>query len=145
MGVSVGAMLGEQQTLVPFWKTMQPEAFHLWYVENGPRLTSFFSPLQISCVVLAIAAVTVSKIQQHPGTLWLGISLTFSAGVLVTFFLFFKEVNAGFAAQPIPAAELSDLLERWTAWQWARIGLGAFAFCSVLYGLCAIRVNAHRP
>lgn len=135
MGVSVGSMLGEQKTLVPFWLGMQPDAFHAWYVDNAQQLKSFFSPLQISCVVLALIATIYCWIQHHPGTLWLGISLLFSVGVLATFFLFFKDANAAFATHIMPTEALSTLLADWSTWQWGRIALAASAFAAALYGL----------
>ena len=135
LGISVGAMLGEQQTLVPFWMEMKPEAFYGWYAKNASRLKGFFAPWQIAGAVLALLSVISCRIQKHPGVLWFGASTVFSFAVLATFFLFFKEMNGSFVAQSIPASKLPDALAQWSTWQCGRITVGFIAFCTALYGL----------
>ncbi len=134
LGLSAGAMLGEQQTLVPYWQELSPDAFYIWYEKNASRLKGFFGPLQISGAVLALLAAVSCRIQRHSGTFWLAISAFLGVAVLATFFLFFRETNAGFVAGKMSALELSTTLSKWAVWQWIRIGLGVSAFGAALYG-----------
>jgi len=47
LGVAAGAMLAEGAVLVPWWRSMPPEAFLRWYADNARRLFEFFGPLEI--------------------------------------------------------------------------------------------------
>lgn len=135
LGISAGAMLGEQLTLVPYWQAMPAGDFYAWYADNAARLKGFFSPLQITSAVLVLLTAIVCKLYRQPGTLWFGMSTLFGIAVLATFFLYFKEANANFIAATMTANELSAALVEWSSWQWGRIALGVAAFCAALYGI----------
>jgi hypothetical protein len=134
LGVSAGAMLGEQQTLVPFWQELSSSEFYAWYETNAARLKGFFAPLQIAGAVLAVMVVVLCKVQKLPGTVWMAVSLFFAFAVFSTFFLFFKGVNASFVAQDVSPEQLSDVLMQWSNWQWARITFAIAAFGAALHG-----------
>jgi len=134
LGLSAGSMLGEQQTLVPFWKELSTEAFYTWYSSNSLRLKGFFAPMQISGAVLALIVAVTFYIQGRSGKVWMGLSACFALGVLVLFFLFFKETNAGFVARSFSSEQLPLVLEQWSTWQWTRIGFGTVAFIAALMG-----------
>ena len=45
-----------------------------------------------------------------------------------TFFVYFKDANAGFSTRAISENSLPTALEAWSRWQWGRVGVGSAAF-----------------
>ncbi len=133
-GISVGAMLGEQKTMVPFWMELSPADFYSWYGKNAARLSGFFAPWQIASAVLTLVTAVFFQIQGHRAVRWLWPAALFAIAVLATFFIYFKSANAAFVAGKLTATQLADALSTWSAWQWGRISLGFAAFASALMG-----------
>lgn len=139
LGLSAGASLAQAALLVPFWKSLSPEAFFQWYGANSARLVAFYSPLQIWSTVLALVAFVVLAIARHPSR-WIMLAATvFALAVLGTFFLYFKDAVVAFRSGPIPADQISATLQTWGNWQWVRVALQVCAFC------CCALALAVRP
>lgn len=134
LGISAGAMIGEQKTLVPFWMELTADEFYVWYTNNAARLSAFFGSWQIGAAVIALIAAFSARLRKYPGTLWLGLSAFFAFAALATFFLYFKAANGNFLTGVMSDAELTTQLATWSNWQWARIALGLSAFLTALYG-----------
>ena len=60
--------------------------------------------------------------------MWLVLAALLSVAVLVTFPLYFKDVNISFATATIPLENVSQELVRWGAWHWSRVALSLGAF-----------------
>ena len=103
MGLLFGALLTEGALLVPHWKSLDRQAFHVQRDDFGPRLFGFFAPLTIGASLLgltgALAALAVEGSVFAVGT---GIV----AVVLVLFyFFFFAEANQKLADRSLSDAE----------------------------------------
>jgi hypothetical protein len=135
-GVFVGAELTEALVLVPFWRALPPAEFLGWYAANDRRLLGFFGPLTSVTALLALAAALASLWQGHPGR-WAAVAAAVLAvAVVASFFLYFRDVNASFAAATIRAEDVGAELGRWSAWHWLRTGLGVAAFAAAWLSLC---------
>ncbi len=128
MGIFVGSMLTEGCVLVPYWRSLSTPDFFSWYAENGQRLQGFFGPLTTITALLAIAAATFSLWEKHSNK-WLAlIAAIISLAIVSTFFIYFKNANASFAAANLNIDELAKELTRWSIWHWSRTGLSFVAF-----------------
>src|SRR6267378_2029146 len=47
LGLAAGATLAEGAVLVPFWRSLDPEAFLAWYRRYAALLLRFFGPLEV--------------------------------------------------------------------------------------------------
>jgi len=139
LGISLGAMLAAGVLLVPFWRELAPADFLVWFGANARRMYAFFTPLQLGGAVLATTAAAVAFGSKSRSRNWASIAALFSISVLVPYFLFFQEANAGFADPAANVDEVPAQLARYAAWQWLRIGLGAAAFAASL--LAAFRAR----
>ena len=129
LGLSAGAMLAEAAVLVPYWRSLPPDAFLTWYRDNASLLFDFFAPLESASAALAIAAAILHRIGRLSGAGLFAVSAVLSAAVLGFFPLYFQQVNESFAAGTLVPDRVAEELARWARWHWSRtaIGIGAFA------------------
>lgn len=130
LGVTAGAMLAEAAILVPYWQSLEPTEFFDWYGANAALLVDFYSPLEIAAAVGTLACAIVCSLQSRRGAGFWWLAAGLSVFVLVMFFLYFKDANAGFSERAIADDALADALATWGAWQWARVGVGFAAFAA---------------
>jgi hypothetical protein len=131
LGLSAGALLAEAAVLVPFWRSLPPDAFLAWYAEHAALLFGFFAPLEIASVILSLAAAGLSRFRRRT----LVVSAALALAVLIPFPLYFQHVNAVFAAGSIGVDQVGEELARWARWHWARTGLAMSAFSAAALGL----------
>jgi hypothetical protein len=136
LGIFAGANLTEGFVLVSYWRALAPGDFLAWYAANDRRLLGFFGPLTTVTVLLAIAAAAASVWEGHPGRRLAVVAAVLVVVVMSSFFVYFRAVNAGFAAARIPPAAVPGELGRWAAWHWVRTGASLVA-CAA--GLLALR------
>ena len=134
LGLTAGALLAEGALLVPFWQSLAPEAFLAWYAGNASLLFNFFAPLEIASAVLALAAAVVYRFRRRSGTGLLAVAAALALVILVAFPLYFKDVNASFAAGTIDPAEVPAELARWAKGHWIRTAMAIVAFAAALLG-----------
>lgn len=132
LGLTAGAMLAEATILVPYWKTLSPEQFFDWYQDHAHLLVDFYSPLEIASTVLAVGAAALNVAKRRAARLWV-LAALLSLAVIVLFFVYFQDANAGFTNRSVAPQALPAALATWGAWQWARValGIGAFAAATV--------------
>jgi hypothetical protein len=135
LGLAAGAMLAEGGVLVPFWRSLPPDAFLRWYADNASRLFAFFGPLEIASTALAAGAAALHGLSRRPGAGWFAVAAVLGAAVLATFPAYFRDVNASFEAGTIPPDRVAAELERWAAWHWGRTAIGVGAFAAAALGL----------
>lgn len=133
LGLMAGALLTEGFVLVPYWRSLPPDAFFAWYAVNGDRLFDFFGPLEIGALTFALIAAVANR--RRPGRRLFVVAAALSFVILGMFVVYFGDANAGFAAHTIEPARLPDELARWSRWHWARTLLGVVAFVSSAVGL----------
>jgi hypothetical protein len=133
LGIAAGAMLAEGAVLVPWWRSMPPEAFLRWYADNARRLFEFYGPIEIVTATLTLFAAVVHR----PSRRWFVAAALLSLAVLAAFPIYFRDVNASFETGAIGIDRVHAELGRWAAWHWGRTMLGVLAFALALLGLRA--------
>jgi hypothetical protein len=93
-GIFAGAQLAEACLLVPYWQSLAPAAFHVWYVANDRRLVAFFAPLTIAVTLVPIALAIVATAAGHPVRAIAVLCAAVGLAVIGGFFVYFKEANA---------------------------------------------------
>ena len=137
LGVTAGAMLAEAAILVPYWQSLAPVDFFDWYAANASLLVDFYSPLEIGSAVAALACAILYSAQSRPGARLWRVAAILSLLVIATFFVYFKDANAGFANRAITEDSLPAALATWATWQWGRVGVGCAAFAASVLALRA--------
>jgi hypothetical protein len=137
LGLSAGAMLAEAAVLVPYWRSLPPEEFLRWYERNADRLMRFFGPLEVVAALLALAAAAAAAVYGSPASTALWGAALLAVAVLLTFFVYFRSVNEGFAKGTVAPADVPEQLGRWSSWHWARTLLGTLSFAAALAALQA--------
>jgi hypothetical protein len=134
-GIFAGAQLAEGFLLVPYWQTLTPAAFHVWYAANDRRLVAFFGPLTIAVTLVPLALAVAATLSAHPVRGVAVLCAAIGIAVIGGFFAYFKEANARFSAASVAAADLPTELARWARWHWARTMLACLAFAAMLSSL----------
>jgi hypothetical protein len=135
LGIFAGAMLTEGGVLVPFWRALGPEEFLRWYAANGGRLLAFFSPVTSVSAVLGVLAALGSFWEGHPGR-WYALAAALLVLLAVaSFFVYFEQANASFAAGTIAVDAVPAELARWSTWHGARTVLSLLALVAALLSI----------
>lgn len=132
LGLFAGGMLTEGFVLVPYWRSLAPAEFFVWYAANDRRLVGFFGPLTSATSVLAVVAALLSLWEGHPGRWLVLLAAMLSVVVVSTFFLYFQKANASFATASLGADEVAAELTRWATWHWWRTGLSLAALAAAM-------------
>ena len=135
LGIFAGAMLTEAGVLVTFWRSLAPAEFLRWYAANAQRLLAYFSPVTSVSAVLAILAAVASLWQGHPGRWYALAAAVLAVGIVASFFVYFEQANASFAAATIALDAVPAELARWSAWHNARTVLSLVALAASLLAL----------
>ena len=128
LGLSAGALVAEGAVLVPFWQSLEPEAFLAWYRQHGALLLRFFGPLEVIAACLAVVAALVSWSEEESGSGLLAVSALLALLVVAAFPLYFRRANASFAEATIATVDVGAELRRWSSWHWVRVMLAVAAF-----------------
>ena len=128
LGLTAGAMLAEAAILVPYWRSLAPADFFDWYAAHASLLVDFYSPLEIASAVVALVCAVLYSAQSRAGARLWWVASILSILVIATFFVYFKDANAGFSSRAISEDSLPTALEAWSRWQWGRVGVGLAAF-----------------
>lgn len=132
LGLSAGAMLTEAVVFVDFWRALPPAEFLAWFAANEPGLVAFFGPLQTASAVLVLGAAMLARPETGRGLHV--VAVLFALAALGLYPLYFRDVNAGFAAGTIAAERVPEELARWSRWQWLRTAIGTAAFAAAALG-----------
>ncbi len=135
LGLFAGSLLTEAMVLVPFWKSMAPEAFFRLHHTMGPGLYRYFAPITILATLIPAVNAVNCLMQQADRS---GLSVLVSVlmiGVLGIYFYYFKSANTGFAAEDPDVEGLQDELVRWGMWHWIRTVIVIAALILALFVL----------
>ena len=132
LGLSAGSVLTEGAVMVPDWRSMPPADFLQWYAANAARLFNFFGPLEMAATLLAIAAAIILRARRRQGAGSMGMAAALSLAVLLTFPMYFRDVNLSFEHATIAPEQVPAELTRWAAWHWARTAIAIAAFVAAL-------------
>ena len=132
LGTYAGSMLTEALVLVPYWQSLDPDAFHQWYAANAQRLVDYFGRVTVVAGVLVIVMSAVALARRDRRRWYWAAAAALIAICIATFPLYFESANASFAAAPLPAEHLASELSRWSALHWVRTVLSIAAFGAAL-------------
>ena len=136
-GVMAGALFVEGAVLVPFWRSLPAPAFLDWYREHASLLMGFYAPLEIAATAATIVAAIAGWLAGTPGAAYLAAASALSVLILVSFPLYFKDVNASFAEATIEPQSVPSELARWSRWHWGRTGIAQAAFVATILAALA--------
>ena len=137
LGLMAGALAAEGSILVPFWRSLSPEAFLIWYKRHAILLLWFFGPLEVGAVLLSIVAAALGWIGDTSGRQLFTASAVLGVVLLALFPFYFQRVNASFTAGTIPLIDVPEELQRWSNWHWIRTLIAAVAFVIAVIALRA--------
>jgi Domain of unknown function (DUF1772) len=137
LGLLSGALLTEAAVLVPYWRSISPQAFSGLHEGVAPRLYAYFAPLTICAVLLAGASGVFAATSSSQGLdRWLTIGSSVLAISLLGFYrLYFESANRklpGLARLEDPAQLIAEL-RRWQLVHTVRTGVCLASFtCALL-------------
>ncbi len=111
LGVFTGSLTLEGFVLVPFWRSLEPDAFFSLHQEFGHRLFRYFAPLTTLAVLTPIMSAILQRHDRHAPFRWMTAGLALS--VLLSFPLFFQKLNTAFATRTVADKDLAAALQRW--------------------------------
>jgi hypothetical protein len=134
LGVFAGSLLTEAFVLVPYWRSLAPPEFFRLHAGFGQRLFRYFAPLTLAALTLVPlnALRGFFDPEGHLWHRWLAALLCLLAGS--TYPLFFKNMNAAFAAGLMQHEHLPLALQRWAQVHYLRTLLVLVGF------ICSLRV-----
>lgn len=140
LGLLAGALLAEDQLLVPYWRTLPADTFYALHPTFGPLLYRFYAPLTAAAPTAAVLAMLQALLTAGAFG-WRGVFAMAAAilalSLLVIYAVFFRAANDAFARHAVPAADLPQALARWAAWHRARVYVVIIAFVMSLGALAA--------
>lgn len=142
LGLAAGALLAEAGVLVPFWRSLAPEAFLAWYQQHARLLLRFFGPLEVASGAFVVGATLLAWLGFIGGRYLLSGSALLTVLVLASFPAYFQAANGRFAAGSISHDEVGAELRRWAAWHLARTILAVLAF---ILAAVALKEGAFLP
>lgn len=132
LGIFLGTQIAEGALLVPYWKSLSPQAFFDLHKIQGPKIYRFFAPLTIAATLIPLGTICLGiLVRDKVGTFHVLTGL-FTLCFFSTYFLFFKKANKEFAEASISPSELPSALRRWGNWHWGRVILEMIAFVCAL-------------
>jgi hypothetical protein len=136
LGIYAGAMLTEGGVLVPYWRSLAPAEFLRWYAANAQRLLAFYGPVTSISGILTLLSAVASLWEGHPGRWWALAATLIALVVIGSYFLYFEQANASFAAATIAVEAVPAELARWGTLHNAR---SALCVAALVASLLAIR------
>jgi hypothetical protein len=137
LGLLAGGMLVIGVSFVSFWRSLSPGDFQAWFASHSHLIGRLMIPLGAGGVTVAVAAVIGCWRGSVTRRRWLLIAAVLIVGVMVTYPIFFASANAAFERGGLSDPAVHALLDRWTAWHWARTVLGILGFLAALRALHA--------
>lgn len=140
IGLLAGALLAEDQLLLPYWRTLSADAFYALHPTYGPRLYRFFAPLTaLAPPATALAAIQIVAQSDGIGPRAIAsiAAAVLTCSLLAFYSLYFKAANDAFARHAVSAEDLPATLARWAAWHRARVLVSLAAFVLSLVALAA--------
>ncbi len=140
LGLLAGALLAEDQLLVPYWRTLPADTFYALHPTFGPMLYRFYTPLTVAAPAAAVLAMLQALVFGGPFGLRAALAVAaavLALSLLVIYAVFFRAANDAFARHAVPAADLPEAVARWAAWHRARVYVVILAFALSLGALAA--------
>ena len=139
LGLLAGALSLEGFVLVPYWRSLRPEAFVDRHEGFAPRLYRFFAPLTAVATSLAlVAGLAVGWRDQRVRADWFTVaSAALAVSLLALYRIYFHSANRRLPQLAATNAEdaLSAELRRWHSIHQSRTLVSVAAFVLALLGL----------
>jgi Domain of unknown function (DUF1772) len=131
LGLFSGSLLTEAFVLVPFWRTLRPDAFFAFHHDFGNRLFRYFAPLTIAATALPV----LLALWNEGVNLSANISAVASLVTLSFFPLYFRKANQAFHERQVSNEDLPNQLKIWARVHAIRTVVALMAFCSALFAI----------
>ena len=128
-----GITLTVARTLVPYWQSLDSEAFFTAFAQFNTLVPAAIAPVLLPTLLTLIGSVVLTWHTPRSRFLWFFASVCLLFALALTA-LYFLPLNSAFAAQRVPADEVTPALETWAQVHWLRLALSVAA---PIFGLLA--------
>ncbi len=139
LGLLCGALLTEAAVLVPFWRTMSAQEFGELHARMASRLYSYFAPLTVCTVLLAVVSGVHAAMVSHPGSDrgFMICSAALAVSLLGFYRWYFEAANRNLPslARLDDSSRLATELRRWQVVHICRTVVSAASFACALLSL----------
>lgn len=104
--------------VIPFWKTLEPEAFLDWFSRYANRFGLISAPLGFLGVIFSAWAL-IEATATDVRWLW-ALSLLLLVASLAVLPMYFVATNTKFYKRTISGDQVTDEVRQWARWHWSR-------------------------
>jgi hypothetical protein len=145
LSLFAGAFLFIAFVVVKFWQSIAPETFLDWMNDHFFRFPMLMIPLNIIALLLTIVALGTAWQSRPSSRLPLGLAVVCIFACTLTYPIYFAGANAAFLSRTIALPEISEAIQTWATWHWARRGLAIAAVSFASWGLFSEFKNEKLP
>ena len=104
--------------VMPFWKSLEPEAFLDWFSKYASRFGLISLPFGLLGAIFSAWALMDAE---GGGARWLwGLSLALLVASLAVLPLYFVRTNTKFYKRTLRPTEVTAEIQTWSRWHWSR-------------------------
>lgn len=140
-GIFAGAMLLIGIGLIPYWESLSPDQFRLWFSENGFRIGRLMVPLAATSFAVSWLAVWVAR---KSAIKWFTLISAMALSFIFLEYLFVHKSLNGILLgdQVLSLTQITEYLSQWKTFHWIRIVCGLTGLASTLIGLSKLNGKA---
>ncbi len=104
--------------VMPFWKSLEPDAFLDWFSKYASRFGLISPPFGLLGAIFSAWALTEAE-GNDARWLW-GLSLALLVASLAVLPAYFVRTNTKFYKRTLPESEVMAEVKTWSRWHWSR-------------------------
>ncbi|MEH6448328.1 MAG: hypothetical protein V7765_06620 [Oleispira sp.] len=135
VGIFTGAMLLIGVGLIPYWNSLPPLEFALWFSKNSHFLGTLMIPLGMSSTLVTIIAAAMGIKQRSDQSYWLAIAAFAAVSAAIIFPIHFVGANASIQSLTMTSTEIVTELEAWSNWHWLRTACATVAYIALVQSI----------
>lgn len=139
--IFIGAQITEGALFVPYWESLSPNEFHVYYKEFGPSIGKFYTVLTIIAAIIPIVLAFYCKLVRSKAFAYAVASSFFSILFVACFYVYFKGANEQFSQVVFSEIDLKKELQLWINWHWGRVLIEVISLLFLILALINIDKN----
>lgn len=133
LAMFAGIVLTVARTLVPYWQSLDAEAFPSAFAQFNTLVPAAIAPVLLPTLLALTGSVLFGWQDSRSRPLWLAASACLLS-VLALTALYFLPLNSAFAERRVPTNEVQATLGQWARVHWVRVAL---SLAAPVFGLLA--------